>query len=73
MTNICTSAGEWAPDQEAMEVSNPSATEADIDTDAAAEVLLTPSITAAFPQVFCRRLTYSGVIDSGISAVQGIF
>ena len=56
-----------------MEVSNPSATEADIDTDAAAEVLLTPSITAAFPQVFCRRLTYSGVIDSGISAVQGIF
>jgi len=33
---------------------------------------LTPSTSVTLPQVFCRRLTYSGVIDSGISAVQGI-
>jgi hypothetical protein len=35
--------------------------------------VLTPSTSVTLPQVFCRRLTYSGVIDSGISAVQGIF
>ena len=35
--------------------------------------MLTPSTTLALPQVFLRRLTSSGVTDSGIYPVQGHF